>query len=105
MNLIRLTVLVLAVCFASTGFAEPKAIKTDGYDVLTETFLRPLSFMGMVGGTGAFVILSPLTALASIPSLKSDAFEELADTLIVKPYKYTFVRPLGDYDYNEGLKK
>ncbi|MDP2427874.1 MAG: hypothetical protein U1D70_01050 [Methylobacter sp.] len=105
MNLIRLAVFVLAVCFTSTGFAESKAIKTDGYDVLTETFLRPLSFMGMVGGTGAFVILSPLTALASIPSLKSDAFEELADTLIVKPYKYTFVRPLGDYDYNEGLKK
>jgi len=91
------TMLVSSSCFA-TGNG-----KADGYDVIIDMALRPLSFSGMLIGSVVYVGLSPLTAIATIPA-PHDAFSLLADTLIVKPAKYTFVRPVGDYTYNEGLK-
>jgi hypothetical protein len=53
-----------------------------------------LGFIEIIAGTAAFAVLSPLTAIASLPSLKGDAFVDLEDTLIVKPFKFTFVRPV-----------
>ena len=105
MKIIKSLILVFAVMFSSPGFAQQPAIKADGYDVLIDGFLRPLGFVETIAGTAAFAVLSPLTALASLPSIQISAFVELADTLIVKPAKFTFVRPTGDYHYKEGLEK
>lgn len=105
MKIIKSLLLVFAVCFASPGFAKQQAIKADGYDYLIDVFLRPLGVVEIIAGTATFVVLSPLTALASIPAPQENAFVELADTLIVKPFKFTFVRPVGDYHYKEGLEK
>ena len=97
--------MVFAVSFSSSSFAKQPEIKADGYDVLLDVFLRPLGALEIIAGTAAFVVLSPLTAIASIPSLEKSAFVELADVLIVKPVKFTFARPVGDYNYKEGLEK
>jgi hypothetical protein len=105
MKIIKSLLLILAVSFASPGFAKQQVIKADGYDYLIDVFLRPLGFVEIIAGSATFVVLSPLTAIASIPAPKENAFVELADTLIVKPYKFTFVRPVGDYNYKEGLGK
>ena len=105
MKIIQLLLLVFAVSFASPGFAQKPTINADGYDVLIDVVLRPLGFVETIAGTAIFAVLSPLTALASLPSMQTDAFVELADTLIVKPAKFTFVRPTGDYNYKEGLEK
>lgn len=106
MKIIKSLLLVFAVSFASPGFAAKQhPIKANGYDVLSDLYLRPLGFVEIIAGTAAFVVLSPLTALASIPSPQENAFLELADTLIIKPVKFTFVRPVGDYNYKEGLEK
>ncbi len=105
MKIINSLLLVFAVTFASPGFAKQQPIKADGYDVLFDVFLRPLGFVEIIAGTAAFIVLSPLTAIASIPAPQENAFVDLADTFIVKPYKYTFVRPVGDYNYKEGLEK
>ena len=105
MKAIKLLLLVVAVGFASPGFAKQQAIKANGYDYLIDVFLRPLGFVGIIAGSATFVVLSPLTAIASIPAPQENAFIDLADTLIIKPYKFTFVRPVGDYNYKEGLEK
>lgn len=105
MKIIKSLTIVLTFMFASPSFAELQAYEADGYDVLIESvFLRPFGLLGTVVGSAIFVGVSPLTAIASIPA-PHDAFVKLADTIVVKPAKYTFVRPIGDYTYNEGLKK
>jgi hypothetical protein len=105
MYIIKSLLLAFAVSFASPGFAKQQTIKADGYDYLIDVFLRPLGFVEIIAGTATFVVLSPLAAIASIPAPKDHAFVELADTLIVKPVKFTFVRPVGEYNYKEGLEK
>lgn len=102
MKISKLLLLVFAVSFASPGFTKQQAAKANGYDYLIDVFLRPLGFVEIIAGSAAFVVLSPLTAIASIPAPQENAFAELADTLIVKPVKFTFVRPVGDYSYKEG---
>lgn len=105
MKIIKSLLWVLAVSFTAQGFASQPEIKADGYDYLLDVFLRPLGFVEVIAGTATFVVLSPLTAIASIPAPKENAFSELADALIVKPAKFTFARPAGDYKFMGGLEK
>jgi hypothetical protein len=51
--------------------------------------LRPTMLVGTAVGVTAFVVSLPFTALGG-------NIGEAADTLVMKPVKYTFVRPLGD---------
>jgi len=102
MKFLKLFVCATTLLLSSTCFATGHG-KADGYDVVIDMVLRPVSFVGMITGAVVYVGLSPLTAIATIPS-PHNAFVLLADTIIVKPAKYTFVRPVGDYTYNEGLK-
>ncbi len=66
-----------------------------GFVLLDIIVYRPLSLAATLVGTGLFVVISPLTAMASIAP-PHDAFEKTADILIVKPGEYTFTRPVGD---------
>ncbi|MBL1262937.1 hypothetical protein [Candidatus Methylomicrobium oryzae] len=101
MKKIRSLVLLLSMATAMPGFAQtPQPIESDGYDVfLDAVFLKPIGIAGTLVGAGLFVGLSPLTALANIPS-PHDAFEKLGNTIVCKPFKWTFERPVGDYEYN-----
>ena len=103
MKFFKLFFFLTAILVSSATFAT-ESNKADGYDVLVDTVLRPVSFVGMLAGSVIYVGLSPLTALAAIPA-PHDSFELLADLMVVKPAKYTFVRPVGDYTYNEGIRK
>ncbi|MDD1641443.1 MAG: hypothetical protein LUQ68_08135 [Methylococcaceae bacterium] len=66
-----------------------------GFVILDVLLYRPVGFAVTIIGTGAFIGLSPLTALASIPE-PHDAFAKTAKILILAPGAYTFIRPLGD---------
>ena len=66
-----------------------------GFVILDVLLYRPVGFAVTVIGTGAFIGLSPLTALASIPE-PHDAFAKTAKILILAPGAYTFIRPIGD---------
>ena len=103
MKSLKLFFFVTIMLMSSASFANENS-KADGYDVLIDTVLRPISFTGMLAGTALYVGLSPLTAIAAIPA-PHDAFKLLAELMIVRPAKYTFVRPVGDYTYNEGYAK
>lgn len=98
-------VLLLSVAVATPSFAQPpQPIESDGYDVMMDIFLRPFGIVGTVVGASLFVGLSPVTALAAIP-YPHDAFEKLGNTIVCKPFKYTFERPVGDYDYEDDCTR
>lgn len=94
-------VLVLFSTMATPGLAYNQPVPGDGYDVMMDMVLRPVSLVATVIGAGVFVGVSPLTALAAIP-YPHDSFQKLADTIVCKPYKYTFYRQVGDYRYDKG---
>jgi len=51
---------------------------------------RPACFVATTLGTATFVLALPFAAM-------SGSVGKTADTLVVKPGKATFTRPLGDY--------
>ena len=53
--------------------------------------LRPLGLAATVVGTAAFVLTLPF-------SLPTRSVEKTAKALVVKPAKYTFARPLGEFE-------
>lgn len=101
MKLGKLFVFVLCAALAVPSFADNHKVESDGYDVMMDMILRPVGLAATIIGGGIFVGVSPLTAMAAIPA-PHDAFEKLADTIVCKPAKWTFVRPSGDYRYDEG---
>ena len=56
--------------------------------ILDLVLLRPIGFAATVIGAAAFVVSLPFT-------LPMKQVNEAANKLVVKPGKYTFVRPLG----------
>jgi hypothetical protein len=52
---------------------------------------RPLGLASLVIGFGLFVVSSPFSALGG-------NFGDAWETLVAKPAKFTFVRPLGEFD-------
>ncbi len=52
---------------------------------------RPLGFVAMLGGTVAFVVSWPFSALGGNT-------EDAWNALVVTPAEYTFHRPLGDFN-------
>lgn len=53
--------------------------------------VRPLGFVATVLGTGLFVVSLPFSALGG-------NVDEAAQNLVVNPARFTFVRPLGEYE-------
>lgn len=78
--LIALTILALN----SVAFAAPSA----GAVVADLLVLRPLGFAGKVLGGAAFVVSLPVT-------LATHKVEPVEETLVERPFAYTFERPLG----------
>ena len=69
-----------------------------GFVIWDVLFYRPVGLIATVIGTGVYIGISPLTALASIPP-PHDAFVKTGKILILSPAVYTFVRPIGDRDF------
>ncbi len=86
--------LMLVVPFGSTALAqnsdEDKQL-TVGKMVVDALIVRPLGIAATIIGTALFVVSLPFSALGG--NTKA-AYERL----IVDPAKFTFKRPLGDFD-------
>ena len=98
--MIKKTLLVLALMstfsLSTPAFAEKTGKNDDpGFVLLDILVYRPVGLAVTLVGTGLFVAMSPLTAMAQIPA-PHDAFEKTADILIMTPGEYTFTRPVGD---------
>jgi hypothetical protein len=59
-------------------------------DMLLDAFLmRPVMLVGTVAGAATFLVTLPFSALGG-------NMGDAAETLVVEPAEYTFLRPLGD---------
>jgi ABC-type molybdate transport system permease subunit len=75
---------------ASAGETYNFNSKPSAGDMLLDmVFMRPIMLVGTVVGTAVFVVTSPFSALGG-------NIGEAAETLVVEPAQYTFVRPLGE---------
>jgi hypothetical protein len=77
-----------AASFADMRTVEPPSAAAMAADML---LVRPLGVLGTVVGTGLFVVSLPLSALG----MNS---EEAVQRLVAEPARFTFVRPLGDFN-------
>jgi len=58
---------------------------------------RPLGLVATVAGSAVFVVSLPF-------ALTSGSVKNTADTLVGKPFRFTFTRPLGDFQESGSLK-
>lgn len=93
----KLLAIFMVVAVAVT-FAAPPALAAAGDVVIDEAsadamiadlvFLRPAGLLAMIGGSIAFVLSLPFSALGGNVG-------EAAEKLVVDPAMFTFARPLG----------
>src|SRR5262245_24653812 len=87
--------LLSACCLAglTLSIASPAGAATDPDAAFFDAVLgRPVGLAATVIGSATFVIALPFTAASG--SIKSSA-----DSLVGKPGRFTFTRPLGDFSY------
>jgi len=80
-------VTIMIVLTSSMAFARTEV---DSTNVIAETLaLRPLGFGALVFGSIFYVISLPI-------ALITDSEKEVRQVLVVDPYEYVFVRPMGE---------
>jgi hypothetical protein len=97
-KLIGILILLSVICCPAVAQSQSPKQADPGFVLLDVILYRPLGLVATVIGTGVFIGISPLTALASIPA-PHDAFVKTSNILIFAPGAYTFVRPVGDRDF------
>jgi len=75
--------LFLLTSFAAFG-AEPLEVVTD------LVILRPVGIAATAIGTGAFIVSLPVT-------YANGTTQQTSETLVMKPLRFTFKRPLGSW--------
>jgi len=80
------------VPFGSAALAEDQHEEEKGIRMAADILVvRPLGIVATVGGTVLAIVALPF-------SLLGGNTEEVFQYLVVKPAKFTFVRPLGEFD-------
>jgi hypothetical protein len=103
-KLTGLFILVSIVSCSTLPHSQKVEEERPGFVMLDVLFYRPVGLIATVIGTGVYIGISPLTALASIPE-PHDAFVKTGKILILSPANYTFVRPLGDRSFPYKLSQ
>ena len=95
-----ISLFILLSVMSCPAVASPQSVERadPGFVLLDVLLYRPMGLVATIVGTGIFLGVSPLTALASIPE-PHDAFAKTGSILIVFPATYTFVRPIGDRQF------
>ncbi len=91
----RLRQIVLCIVLLQSAMVtagEPRHGLEPGEAMMVDALLvRPVSLVGTVLGTAAFIVSLPFT-------LPSGSAGEAGQKLVVEPAAYTFTRPLGELD-------
>jgi hypothetical protein len=93
------TAIAMIVVCALIVISAPALAETpkDGMVIVADVLLaRPVGLVSIVLGSVMWVVALPF----SLPSGSVDTASQL---LVVDPCKFTFVRPLGDFDYKMGM--
>jgi hypothetical protein len=88
MKKIVITLFVAIALIAASGPAFGGDADAIPADLLV---VRPIYLVGTVVGTVLFVVALPF-------SIPSGSVKMTANKLIAEPFKYTFTRPLGEFD-------
>ncbi len=84
-----LLVVAAVVCVSAPAFGSGE----DDAAVLADViFVRPVGLAAVVVGTALFIVALPF-------SIPSGSVEHTAQVLIVEPFNYTFLRPIGYPDW------
>ncbi len=76
---------------SSMAFAVDFKDSVDGFDIAFDSVVfRPLGVAATMGGSIIFFISLPIAAI-------TDSIEPAAELLVKDPYRFTFVRPLGEF--------
>ncbi len=74
------------------GYSQEQASDTSAGMMMVDTFVvRPAMLVTTVVGAATWLVSLPFTALGG-------NIGQAGDALVVRPAKYTFVRPLGEFD-------
>jgi phosphate/sulfate permease len=88
----KITAILLTVSIVLMSSMAFAAGSDDSSDVITDIiFLRPIGFVSTVLGTALYVIALPTAAA-------TDSVDHVRETLVTKPYNYTFKRPVGEIE-------
>ena len=88
------TAFVFLIVLLATTFLYTPGWSQEGFDYYGDQIydlfcLRPAAFIGGIGGTAAFVIALPFTAV-------SGGVKDSFNMLVAKPFWYAFVRKFPD---------
>ena len=92
------TAIAILVLCALIAVSVPALAETpkDGMAVVADVLLaRPMGLVTIVFGSVMWVVALPF-------SIPSDSVGAAGQLLVVDPCKFTFQRPLGDFDYRVG---
>ncbi len=94
------TLIMFLMVFALiAGTMSAFAYETSDADVIADTLLvRPIGMAAVAAGSVVFVCSLPF-------SLPTGSVPKVAQTLILDPVEFTFVRPVGNFDYKLGTWK
>jgi hypothetical protein len=80
--------LIIVVIFTSTPVF---AADNDGFIVIMDVVIaRPFGLAALVIGSAFFVVAFPFSAM-------SNSIHKTADKLVGEPFRFTFIRPPGDF--------
>ncbi len=95
-TIVFLTVASLVLLPVGVALAQGQQLLDDtqpeaGAMIADVVLIRPLGIASMILGAAAFIVSIPFTA-------SGGNVDEAWDTLVTKPAKFTFKRPLGQFD-------
>ncbi len=96
-KIILSTVIVCSISLSTSVQAVENETEDHDPGYWPELMMRPAGLCSSVLGLAAFVASSPFAGLASIPE-PHDAFSITYNAFVETPFRYTFTRPLGDYN-------
>lgn len=108
MKIVGFLIVMSVLTFSASSFAESSAgterkhiviAEPNGFDVLLDIPLRLGGFVTTIVGAGLFIGTSPITGIMTA-FRPHNAIKLVAEYLVVRPGMYTFVRPVGDFNYD-----
>ena len=93
----RKKLIALLVVFALIASAAPALANepTDAYIIPDVLLVRPIGLVAIVLGSVIFVVSLPV-------ALPTGSVGKVGQRLVEDPVEFTFVRPIGDFDYKLG---
>jgi hypothetical protein len=82
----------LIVAIILFSLVVPAVAQASEEEVVADFLMRPVGFVGLILGTAGFIVSLPLTVVTG-------GTGKVADTLVKKPFWFTFQR-----DFGEGLR-